>query len=259
MQARSPLPLVGVSCCLRSLKGSPFHVVGEKYITAVLDCAQALPLLIPALGERLPLDALIGRLDGLLLTGSPSNIEPAHYDGPPPPENNWIDPARDATTLPLIRHALAQGLPILGICRGMQELNVALGGSLFQEVHKVPGRFDHRDDPVAPEDRQYAPAHAVALAEGGLLKSLAEGGQIRVNSLHGQGIERLASGLAVEAEAPDGQIEAVRLSGAAFCVGVQWHPEYHAVDDALSTRLFAAFGAACRKFSENRMAIRGMA
>ena len=243
MSVAVPRPLIGLTCCRSTLKQSPFHITGEKYITAVLDGAQALPLLIPALGDALPIDDLLDRLDGLLLTGSPSNVEPHHYDGPPPPEGNPTDPARDATTLPLIRRAIARGLPVLGICRGMQELNVALDGSLLQEVHKAAGRQDHRSNPADPLERQYGPVHPIALSAGGWLHDLAGSGEVLVNSLHGQGIDRVA---------PDGQVEAVRLKGADFCIGVQWHPEYRFADNPVSQRLFAAFGAACRAFAARR-------
>jgi putative glutamine amidotransferase len=252
MSAAVSIPLVGLPCCRNELTQMPFHIVGDKYVAAVLHGADALPLLIPALGEDLPVDALLDRLDGLLLTGSPSNIEPHHYDGPPPPAGNPTDPRRDATTLPLIRRAVARGLPVLGICRGLQELNVALGGSLLQEVHKTEGRRDHRADPSGTLDRRYGPAHSVALSPGGWLQGLAGCDEIVANSLHGQGIDRLAPGLDIEATAPDGQIEAVRLRNAAFVVGIQWHPEYCFADNPLSKKMFAAFGTACRRYAAQR-------
>ena len=252
MSAAGPRPLVGLTCCRNDIKQSIYHVVGEKYITAVLGGADALPLLIPALGADLPIDDLLDRLDGLLLTGSPSNVEPHHYDGPPPPANNPTDPARDATTLPMIQRAIARGLPILAICRGMQELNVALKGTLYQEVHKIAGRNDHRSNPADPLTTQYAPVHSIALSEGGWLQDLTGSGEILVNSLHGQGIDRLAPGLSAEATAPDGQIEAVRLNGAEFVIGVQWHPEYKYADSSVSKQIFTAFGEACRAYAARR-------
>jgi putative glutamine amidotransferase len=231
----------------------PFHAVGDKYVRAVLNAADGLPLLIPALAEELRLDDLVARLDGLVFTGSPSNVEPHHYQGPASHPGTLHDAARDATTLPLIRKAVRAGVPVLGICRGFQEINVAFGGSLHQRVHEVPGHLDHRDDETQPLEVQYGPAHEVILQPGGLLRSLAGTDRARVNSLHSQGIERLGEGLAVEARAPDGLIEAFRVEGAArFALAVQWHPEWKVMDDALSRALFSAFGAACRGRADSR-------
>jgi putative glutamine amidotransferase len=231
----------------------PFHAVGDKYVRAVLDAADGLPLLIPALAEELRLDELVERLDGLVFTGSPSNVEPHHYEGAASEPGTLHDPARDATTLPLIRKAVQAGVPVFGICRGFQEINVAFGGSLHQRVHEVPGHIDHRDDRSQPLEVQYGPAHEVILQPGGLLQSLAGAERMRVNSLHGQGIERLGEGLAVEARAPDGLIEAFRVEGAArFALAVQWHPEWKVMDSPFSRALFSAFGAACRARAESK-------
>lgn len=247
------LPLIAIPCCRRQRDQHAQHEVGEKYILAGLEAAGCLPVLIPALGDRLDLADLIGRFDGLLLTGSPSNVEPHHYDGPAPPADNLTDPERDQTTLPLIRAAVAAGIPILGICRGHQELNVALGGSLHQEVHEVPGRMDHRSARTGTAEHKYRLVHPVALTPGGLFERLAGTNAIDVNSLHGQGIDRPAENLSIEATAPDGQIEAVRLDGADFVVGVQWHPEWRALENAFSIKLFEAFGAACARHAQARL------
>lgn len=245
MTRTHPTPLVGIPACARTLGAHPFHVTGDKYIRAVSDGAGALPLLIPALGDSLDLADLVDRLDGLLITGSASNVAPHLYGGPPSADGTLHDPARDATTLPLIRLALEKGVPLLGICRGFQELNVALGGTLHQRVHEVPGLSDHREDDTAPVEVQYGPAHPVRLTPGGLLARLAGRGEVTVNSVHGQGIDRLAPGLAVEATAPDGLVEAVRVADApAFAAAVQWHPEWRFWEDPLSAALFAAFGDA---------------
>jgi putative glutamine amidotransferase len=232
----------------------PFHAAGEKYILAVSEGAKAIPFLIPVLETPVDLGHLLDRLDGILLTGSPSNVAPWRYAGPKPREGVPQDERRDATTLPLIKAAIGRGMPMLAICRGFQELNVAYGGTLFQHVEEVPGRMDHREDKTAPLDVQYAPAHDVHLADRGLLRRLAGGASvIKVNSLHGQGIDRLADGLSVEATAPDGQIEGVSVKGAAgFAAGVQWHPEWKFWDDAFSTALFAAFGHAAGAYAKVR-------
>lgn len=240
-------PIVGLPACEKFIAPHPFYAVGEKYIRAVAEGAGALPFMLPPLADWYDSEDLLARLDGLFITGSPSNVEPDRYGGVAAREGTLHDPARDATTLPLIRAALASGVPILAVCRGIQELNVALGGSLHQNIQEVPGRFDHRADKSATIDEQYGPAHDVALVPGGALANLFEAERIRVGSLHSQGIDRLGDGLSVEARADDGQIEAVRVDGAAaFAIAVQWHPEWHFRDNEQSRRLFAAFGDACR-------------
>jgi putative glutamine amidotransferase len=256
MNESLPTPLVGVTACLKSRDEVHFHSVGDKYVDGVVAGAAAVPVLIPALGQRLDPEDLVARLDGLMATGSPSNVDPAIYGGPPAREGNEADPARDATSLPLIRAALAQGVPLLCICRGLQELNVALGGSLHQHVHEVTGRFDHRSDKSKPLRKRYGIAHPIRLTPGGVLQKLFDGAErIEVNSLHGQGIDRLADRLAVEAVADDGTIEAVSVKGAAgFALAVQWHPEWAVLDNPWSRRLFAAFGAATRARAAARTA-----
>ena len=241
-------PLIGVTSCLKSRDEVHFHSVGDKYVDAVVAGAAAVPVLIPALGERLDPDGLLQRLDGLMVTGSPSNVDPGLYGGPPAREGNEADPARDATTLPLIARALDGGVPVLCICRGLQELNVALGGTLHQHVQELPGRFDHRSDKTKPLKDRYGLAHPITLTPGGALQALFEGAErIEVNSLHGQGIDRVAGRLAVEAVAGDGTIEAVSVRDAkGFALGVQWHPEWQVLENPWSRRLFAAFGAAAR-------------
>jgi putative glutamine amidotransferase len=231
----------------------PFHMVGEKYARAVLDAAQGAPLLIPALAEELNFDELLDRLDGLLFTGSPSNVEPHRYQGTPSAPGTLHDPARDATTLPLIRKAVASGVPVFGICRGFQEMNVAFGGTLHQNVHEVPGRLDHRDDESQPLEVQYGPAHDVTLEAGGVLRGLTDQDRVRVNSLHHQGIDRLGADLAVEARAPDGLIEAFRVPGARrFALAVQWHPEWQVMSNPFSRALFASFGRASRERAQSK-------
>ena len=231
----------------------PFHMVGEKYARAVMEAAGAAPLLIPALAEELRFDELLERLDGLLFTGSPSNVEPHRYQGPPSEPGTLHDPARDATTLPLIRKAVEAGVPVFGICRGFQEMNVAFGGTLHQKLHEVPGFLDHRDDEAQPLEVQYGPAHDVTLEPDGVLRSLASSDRVQVNSLHSQGIERRGGELAVEARAPDGVIEAFRVKAARrFAVAVQWHPEWQVMSNPFSRAMFAAFGEASRERAQSK-------
>ena len=241
-------PLIGIPADRRMVGAHPFHMVGEKYARAVLDAAGAAPLLIPSLADELGFDELLQRLDGLLFTGSPSNVEPHRYEGAPSAPGTLHDPARDATTLPLIRKAVRAGVPVFGICRGFQEMNVAFGGTLHQKLHEVPGYLDHRDDGSQPLEVQYGPAHDVTLEPGGVLRSLAASERIEVNSLHNQGIDRLGAELAVEARAPDGVIEAFRVRDAQrFALAVQWHPEWKVMSNPFSRALFAAFGQASRE------------
>ena len=241
-------PLIGIPADRRLLGLHHFHCVGEKYIAAVAKAAGAVPVLIPALGEGLDLEHLLNRVDGILLTGSPSNVEPHRYAGPPSDPGTWHDPERDATTLAMIPRVIAAGMPMFAICRGFQEMNVAFGGTLWQKVQQLPGHLDHREDKDATLDVQYGQAHAVSLRPGGTLRQLASSDQVDVNSLHSQGVDRLGEGLEIEAWAPDGLIEAFRVTAApTFALAVQWHPEWRVMHDDFSRAIFAAFGAAARE------------
>jgi len=245
--ARARKPVIGVPADRRLLGKLWFHGAGEKYLRAIADAAGALPLVVPAFGEQIELETLLETCDGVLLPGSPSNIEPHHYQGSPSAPGTWHDPERDATTLPLIPRAVAAGLPLLAVCRGFQEFNVAFGGTLHQRLHEVPGLMVHKEDESTPLEEQYGPAHEVELTPGGALSRMAGCDRIAVNSLHWQGVDRLGSGLVVEARAPDGVIEAVRVAGApSFALAVQWHPEWRVLENPFSSALFAAFGDAAR-------------
>ena len=239
-------PLIGVSACRKQIDPHPYNVVGEKYIDSVVDGADAMAMMIPPLGRRLDIEELLGRVDGLLLTGSPSNIEPQHYGG-----NNSVpphDPHRDATTLKLLRRAVERAIPLLAICRGCQEVNVAYGGTLHPQLDQVEGLIRHREDSTRPLDEQYAPTHKLELTDTGLLASLAGTTDVSVNSLHTQGVAKLGAGLVVEATAPDGLIEALSVQGsAAFSLAVQWHPEWKVAENPFYLAIFRAFGTACRQ------------
>lgn len=248
LNVSSRKPLIGIPADRRLLGHHPFHCVGEKYIRAVTEGADAHAVLIPALGDEYDARELIADFDGILLTGSVSNIEPHRYRGPPSDPGTLHDRYRDATTLPLIPHVIGAGMPLLAICRGFQEMNVAYGGTLWQKLHEVPGFNVHREDIDAPLDVQYGPAHEVELVRDGVLRGLAGCDRIEVNSLHSQGVQELGRDLEVEARAPDGVIEAFRVRNAAsFAIAVQWHPEWKFKENGFSRALFAAFGEAARQ------------
>ena len=243
------LPVVLLPACNRMLGDHPFHVVGRKYVEAVR-LAGALPLVVPR-AEADDIDALLDQADGVLLTGSKSNVHPAHFEQDVNDPTLPLDPERDAWTLPLLRRALARGVPLLAICRGLQEVNVALGGSLHQAVQEVPGLSDHRAADTGTAEEQYGPAHRADVLPGGVLEGVLGLGPIEINSLHGQGVQRLAEGLHVEARAPDGMVEAFSMPAAAgFNLCVQWHPEWRAAENPVSMRLLHAFGEAARQYRD---------
>ena len=231
----------------------PFHLAGEKYIRAVRESSGAVPLLIPSLPSPIPPDEILAAVDGLLFTGSPSNVSPRHYGGPAPRAGILQDEHRDSTTLPLLEAAIAAGTPTICLCRGFQELNVALGGSLHQHVHEIEGRLDHREDHDAPLDNQYGPVHEVRVREGGLLAQIVGERRFHVNSLHAQGIDRLAAPLHADALAPDETVEAVSMPGAkGFVLGLQWHPEWRWSENPVSRQIFGAFAEAVQAYARKQ-------
>jgi putative glutamine amidotransferase len=238
--------IIGIPACTKLISNYIQHATPARYGAALIAASNAIPVLIPPEGEKmLP---LLDRLDGIMFNGSPSNVAPLEYGADFDATPDFHDTARDATTLPLIRAALERGLPILCICRGMQELNVALGGTLYQEVHEIPGRLDHRSGEGSQEDR-FRLKHSVKLS--GSLARISGAEEIQVNSLHGQALDRLAPGLVVEAVAPDGTVEAVRVEGAKnFAIAVQWHPEWEVTHFPDRLRLFQAFGQACADYRQ---------
>lgn len=247
-------PLIGISCCTK-LFGAfamPNHAVSDTYVQAVDELLGGVPVLIPANGHAADVETLLARLDGIILTGSRSNVQPTAYGGPPHAEGTPEDAMRDAVTLPLIRAAIEGGTPVLAICRGMQELNVALGGTLHQRLQDLPGRIDHSTPLQAAARVRIGKAHSVRVTPGGWLAGLVGAEQFAVNSLHNQGVDQLAPGVAVEAVAPDGTIEAVRVlrtpkgRQAGYGIGVQWHPEYDFRTDAISRLIIGSFAQAVR-------------
>ncbi len=240
-------PLIGMPLARGLVEGTEIinQSIGDLYVEAVVNFTGGTVIGLPALGEAVEISAITGIIDGLMLPGGRSNIEPDHYGGPPFPADEPTDPARDTMVLPLIRACIDLGIPILGTCRGLQEINVALGGSLHYRINELPGRLDHRMRPGAPRAEIFGPRHPIGLTPGGLFAELAGAAEVITNSLHGQGIDRLAAGLDVEATAEDGTIEGIRLAGAkAFTAAGQWHLEWQPENHTLSRGLYAAFDAA---------------
>ncbi|MGH2342293.1 gamma-glutamyl-gamma-aminobutyrate hydrolase family protein [Segnochrobactraceae bacterium EtOH-i3] len=248
-------PLVIVSADVRVADDYVWHATPEQYLNGVRLGAEAVPLILPSFGDGIDPMELLGDVDGVLVSGSRSNVHPTCYGDAPSEATEPYDEARDSTTIPLIRAAIMLGVPLFCICRGHQELNVALGGSLDAEIQTLPGRLDHRA-PVSDDlNVRWALAHEVVFEPGSQLAGVVGADRIRVNSLHRQAIGRLADGLEVEARATDGTIEAVRVRDATtFAFGVQWHPEYWVRTDAPSMRLFQAFGQAVRARRAARLA-----
>ncbi len=246
-------PLIGIPSGYRAYESLYVHVTGDRNVSAVIDAAEAIPFVIPAVGEKLDISGTLAGLDGVLLTGGAANVEPHWYEGAPSRDGDLHDPRRDATTLPLARAAVESGVPIFAICRGMQELNVALGGTLHQYLHEVPGRFDHRRDRTKPFEVQTAPNHRITMTPGGVLEKITGLTEGAVNSLHGQAVDRPAPGTTVEAVADDSTIEGISVNGThAFALGIQWHAEFAATSDPISIALFAAFGDAARERAKRR-------
>jgi putative glutamine amidotransferase len=247
-------PFVGLPADTYENHGFLFHSLGDKYVRAVAEVSHCTPLMIPSIIEAMELDALLAPFDGILMTGAVSNVHPPHYGEEPTADHEPYDHARDAMTLKLIRAVIDRGIPLFCICRGFQELNVALGGSLETELQKGDGRLDHRAPKSDDTDVRYGPKHAISITKGGMLERIIGKSETMVNSIHRQGVKKLAAGLNAEAVSPDGIIEAVSVKGAkAFAFGTQWHPEYKAVKNPDSVKLFEAFGDAVRAHHRNRV------
>lgn len=241
-------PIIGIPADVKQLGEHPFNVVGTKYIDAIVNIAECTPILLPAIGRRQDIANILSVIDGLFLTGAVSNVEPQRYGKTLLNPDTLLDKSRDATTFPLIDAVLNAGKPLFGVCRGFQELNVAMGGTLHQAVHEQTNMMDHREKSGSLAI-QYGPAHQVKLTKNGLLQQLfAHADEITVNSIHGQGIAQLGNHLTIEATAPDGLVEAISVSNAKnFALAVQWHPEWKAADNKQSIALFNAFGQACKQ------------
>lgn len=255
-------PIVLIPACMQQVGADSYHTVHMKYVNAIVQGTRCVPLMLPALGAATDWETVLPAIDGILLTGSPSNVHPDNFGQPVLNPSLPLDPARDATTLPLIKMAIQKGIPLIAICRGAQEMNVALGGTLHQAVHQVAGMMNHYENHPISLETQYAPAHMIKIMPNGVLANILNEAsdtvtetvsEMRVNSVHGQGIARLAPGLQIEAIAEDGLIEAFTVSNApGFTLAMQWHPEWKITENPYSMKLFAAFDAACHAFQRNK-------
>jgi putative glutamine amidotransferase len=246
-------PIVAVVADIREFENYSWHCVPDQYMTAAFNVSGVLPLLVPAFGDDIDFDALLARVDGVMLSGSKSNVHPSNFGVEAHEKYEPYDTDRDATSLPLIRAAIEKGVPLFAICRGIQELNVALGGTLATEIQEADGMMDHRAPSSPDQAERFALAHSVKTKPGSCIEKII-GGDVRVNSLHRQAIDNIAPRLQVEASADDGTVEAVSVIDAkGYAVGVQWHPEYWAKTDDTSRRLFEAFGDAVRDYASQKM------
>jgi len=250
--SKSRMPVVGVPTCRHEIDGLNYDCTQHKYLAALYKSAKVLPLQIPLFGEDIEIDAILENIDGIMLTGSHSNIHPRYYQETSREPGFRLDIERDITILPLIRPTIEQGIPLFAICRGFQELNVAYGGSLHTDLNFPASSIKHNEDKALPLAERYNEVHKVNLVSGGKLKKILKVDAIEVNSLHYQGVDRLGENLVAEGYAEDGVIEAVSVVDSKnFAIGVQWHPEWRSTENAVSTLLFSEFGRACFTYADS--------
>lgn len=249
--ARKPVVLMSMGAQER--KGHAYQVMTHKYITPLVEISGCVPVLVPSCCGPDDIEQYLSMADGVYLTGAGSNIDPALYGQANKTPSKGQDRDRDLFDIPLIRAALARGLPLFAICRGMQEINVALGGNIHQKVYEVPGMNDHREDTNAPVEVQYADSHTVRAVPGSWFAELMGEAAFPVNSLHGQALDQLGEGVEALAHAEDGLVEAIHLPAVEqFTLAVQWHPEWQAAQNPHSVKIFSAFGDACREQAARR-------
>ena len=242
-------PLIGVTAFRHVVDGRfEAEVCGTRNTEAVAEVAGGAPLILSGRPDAWEPERLAGVLDGLLLTGGRPNVHPRHYGQAPTERHGAFDEGRSDLVLPLIRLMVARGKPVFGVCLGIQEMNVAFGGTLHPEIRDEPGRMNHRMPPDEPDPEViFRPRHTVRFREGGAFHRLLGRSESVTNSLHGQAIREPGPRIAVEGVAEDGTIEAISVTGAAgFALGVQWHAEYDAGTEPVNRTLFEAFGAAAR-------------
>jgi putative glutamine amidotransferase len=251
-------PVVGIIGNMNLLNESyPVHAGGTMNSEAVAQASGCLPLIIPSDPRFVTVAELLDLCDGFLLTGGRPNVHPSEYGEDETPAHGAFDRSRDAITLPLIRACVERGQPFFGICRGFQEVNVALGGTLYPEIRELPGRMNHRMPPDGSLEEKFALRHPVRFTKGGPFHRVLGSDEVMTNTLHGQGIARAGARVVIDGEAPDGTPEAIYVQGApGFTLSVQWHPEWNACADPVSRPLFAAFGDACRDWRDARDGIR---
>jgi len=231
----------------------PTHAGGTMNSEAVSEVSDAMPLVIPADPRFVRVEELLETCDGFLFTGGRPNVHPEEYGEPETEAHGAFDRARDAIALPLIRACVERGQPFLGVCRGFQEVNVAMGGSLYPEIRDLPGRMNHRMPPDGTIEEKFALRHSVTFSEAGPFAKLFGAAEVMTNTLHGQGIKKAGARVVIDGHAPDGTPEAIYIADApGFTLSVQWHPEYRAAQDPVSRPLFEAFGAAAREWAEGR-------
>ena len=250
-------PIIGVTANA-SLINDTYRVqaTGERNVQAIVEASGGMPLVIPGDPDAVTTDELMGVLDGVLLTGGRPNVHPDYYGHDETEAHEPFDRGRDEVVLPLIRAAVGAGMPVFGVCRGIQEINVAFGGTLHPEIRDLPGRMNHR----MPKDEKdieiiFRKRHRVKLTKGGVFERMLGTDEIETNSLHGQGLIDLGRGVALEGLADDGTIEAISMPQApGLVLGVQWHAEYEAKEDPVSAALFGAFGEAARTWRMKKAA-----
>ena len=245
------VPVVGIISNHYLLDDSyPVSASGTMNTAAIAQVSEALPLIVPANPDFVQIDDLMATCDGFLFTGGRPNVHPEEYGEDATEAHGFFDRNRDRVSLPLIRACVERGQPVLGVCRGFQEFNVAFGGTLYPEIRDLPGRMNHRMPPDGTLDEKFALRHTVTFRPESVFAELFGAERVQVNSLHGQGIKRAGDRVQVEGTAPDGTEEAIQIKDApGFALAVQWHPEYAAAHDDVSRALFSAFCGAVRRWS----------
>lgn len=248
-------PVVGIFCNHYLLNDQyPVHAGGTMNSDAVAEVSDCIPLMIPTDPKYVSVSELLDVCDGFLFTGGRPNVHPEEYGEAATEAHGTFDRDRDAIALPLIRACVERGQPFFGICRGFQEVNVAMGGSLYPEIRDLPGRMNHRMPPDGTLEEKFEHRHAVSFTKDGVFHNLMGAQQVMTNTLHGQGIKSCGARVIVDGKAPDGTPEAIYIDGApGFTLSVQWHPEYAAAQDPVSRPLFAAFGDAARAWANGQV------